>query len=173
MPLPPPAPPPCIVVGDSIAVGTADALASAGLRCAVHARVGASSAETLRGFRDDAPRAHAIIALGSNDLGRPDLLRNLVALRQRVRATRVTWVAPYAPAAAAVSTAVARSFGDDVVQLSRIESRDGIHPVSYRLLIRSLDLSPGRYAPLAPTGAVPTPSAPAHRPVRQAVVMTF
>lgn len=87
MPLPPP-PPACIVIGDSIAVGTAGALASEGLRCEVHARVGASSAEMLRTFTDGGHRARAVIALGSNDAGNPNLLRNLVALRQRVRATR-------------------------------------------------------------------------------------
>ena len=82
MPLPPP-PPACIVIGDSIAVGTAGALASEGLRCEVHARVGASSGEMLRTFNNSAPRERAVIALGSNDVGNPNLLRNLVALRQR------------------------------------------------------------------------------------------
>lgn len=176
MPLPPP-PPACIVIGDSIAVGTAGALASEGLRCEVHARVGASSAEMLRTFTDGALRERAVIALGSNDAGNPNLLRNLVALRQRVRAARVTWVTPYAPAAARISAAIARSFGDEIVHLTAIDSRDGIHPVSYRSVALSLSSSP-RYGEdrvavaRQPRTVSPAPVAAA-RPVRQAVVMTF
>ncbi len=174
MPLPPP-PPACIVIGDSIAVGTAGALASEGLRCEVHARVGASSGEMLRTFNNSAPRERAVIALGSNDVGNPNLLRNLVALRQRVRAARVAWVTPYAPAAARISAAIARSFGDEIVHLTAIDSRDGIHPINYRLIARSLSLSPryGGNAVARHPHYVAPPSAAAVRPVRQAVVMTF
>ena len=172
MPLPPP-PPVCIVIGDSIAVGTAGALASEGLRCEVHARVGASSAEMLRTFTDGGHRARAVIALGSNDAGNPNLLRNLVALRQRVRATRVAWVTPYAPAAARISAAIARSFGDEIDHLAAIDTRDGIHPASYRSVALSLSPSP-RYGGVVvarqPRAVAPAPAA---RPVRQAVVMTF
>lgn len=174
MPLPPP-PPACIVIGDSIAVGTAGALASEGLRCEVHARVGASSAEMLRTFTDGAPRERAVIALGSNDAGNPNLLRNLVALRQRVRAARVAWVTPYSSTAARISAAIARSFGDEIVHLAAIDSRDGIHPVSYRSVARSLSSSPrygGDAVARQPRTVSPAPAAAA-RPVRQAVVMTF
>ena len=85
----------------------------------------------LRTFIDGEYRVRAVIALGSNDAGNPNLLRNLVALRQRIRAERVVLVAPYAPAATRISAAIARSFGYDIVHLAAIDSRDGIHPVSY------------------------------------------
>ena len=38
----------CLILGDSTAIGTAQALAAQGIRCEVHARVGAGSAEIER-----------------------------------------------------------------------------------------------------------------------------
>jgi hypothetical protein len=163
----------CLILGDSTAVGTADALVAQGLQCAVHARVGASSTETLRTFRGNAPVERAVIGLGSNDPYNPQLVRNLVALRQRLSAVRVTWLAPYDPAAAQAAVAIARSFGDDVVYLSSVATRDRVHPVSYRQVASSLGwsgsaiaVSPYRVSPSAPR----PPSAPA---IRQAVVLRF
>lgn len=170
MPVPPP-PPACIVIGDSIAVGAAGALARAGLRCEVHARVGASSAEMLRTFTDGEYRKRVVIALGSNDAGNPNLLRNLITLRQRVRAARVTWVTPYAPAAARISAAIARSFRDDTVHLAAIDSRDGIHPVSYRSVALSLSSSPrDGGVSVARQRRAMAPAPAAARPVLQSVV---
>ncbi len=80
----------CLIVGDSTAIGTADALVAQGLQCAVHARVGASSSETVRTFPGSPPVERAVIALGSNDLTNPQLVQNLISLRSRIRATRVT-----------------------------------------------------------------------------------
>lgn len=163
----------CLILGDSTAVGTADALAAQGLRCAVHARVGASSSETLRTFNGNVPVDRAIIGLGSNDPKNPLLVRNLVALRQRLSAARVTWLAPYDPTAAGATLAVAKAFGDNVVRLDNIGTRDRVHPASYRRVATSLgwfgsSVGDGRQRvsqPLAPTPAVPT--------VRQAVVLRF
>ena len=128
----------CLILGDSTAVGTADALVAQGVQCAVHARVGASSTEALRTFRGNAPVERAVIGLGSNDPANPQLVRNLVALRQRLSAVRVTWLAPYNPSAAQATVAIARSFGDDVVHLSSVATRDRVHPVSYRQVASSL-----------------------------------
>jgi len=55
----------CLVLGDSTAIGTADALAAAGMRCAVHARSGAPSIETVRTWRSGALNDRTLIALGS------------------------------------------------------------------------------------------------------------
>jgi hypothetical protein len=162
----------CLILGDSTAVGTADALFARGLQCAVHARVGASSTETLRTFRGNSPVERAI-RLGSNDPKNPQLVRNLVALRQRLSAVRVTWLAPYSPSAAQAAVAIARSFGDEVVHLSSVATRDQVHPVSYRQVASSLGWSS---APIAVSpyrvsrSATRPPSAPA---IRQAVVLSF
>lgn len=164
----------CLVVGDSIAVGTAEALVADGLRCAVHAQVGASSGDTLRTLDRTAPAERALIALGSNDPRNPLLMRNLVALRQRIAAVRVTWLTAYDRGAAAVTTAVARAFGDEVVQLGVHASNDGIHPASYRRIARSLGwwrVETVRAAPAPSPPVLPPP--PAVRPVRQATVVVF
>jgi len=163
----------CLILGDSTAVGTADALVAQGLQCAVHARVGASSTETLRTFRGNAPVERAVIGLGSNDPKNPQLVRNLVTLRQRLSAVRVTWLAPYNPAAAQATVAIARSFGDDVVHLSSVATRDRVHPVSYRQVASSLRWSG---APIVSNGYRVSPSATRPPPtpaIRKAVVLSF
>lgn len=163
----------CLILGDSTAVGTADALASQGLRCAVHARVGASSSETVRTFSGNAPVERAVIGLGSNDPRNPQLVRNLFALRRRLSAAQVIWLVPYEPTAANATIAVAKAFGDNVLRLDNIKTQDRVHPVSYRQVASFLSwsVSSGANArqrvsqPLAPK-----PIAPA---VRQAVVLRF
>jgi len=163
----------CLILGDSTAVGTADALVSQGLRCAVHARVGASSSEMLRTFSGNAPVERAVIGLGSNDARDPRLLRNLVTLRQRLSAIRVTWLAPYDPAAADATIAVARAFGDNVVRLDNIGSRDRVHPVSYRQVASTLRWSDLPVAVTRQRVAQSLASKPIAPAVRQAVVLRF
>lgn len=163
----------CLILGDSTAVGTADALVAQGLQCAVHARVGAASTETLRTFRGNAPVERAVIGLGSNDPYNPQLVRNLVALRQRLSAVCVTWLAPYNPAAAQATVAIARSFGDDVVHLSSVATQDRVHPVSYRQIASSLGWS-GSLIPVSPYRVSPSaPRSPSNSAIRQAVVLSF
>lgn len=167
----------CLIVGDSTGLGAADALAAQGIRCEVHARVGAPSAEPLQKLRCSSSAAVALIALGSNDPGNPALASNLLAVRRRVSAVRVTWLAPYNPAAARIVLALARSVGDDVVQLSAYSTRDRLHPASYRQVARALawtNFGLGRSLPVAaaaltrPLAATPPPAS-----MRQAVVLSF
>lgn len=152
----------CLIVGDSTGVGTASALAAQGIRCELHARVGASSAEVARTWKGNLPVARALLAIGSNDPTSPSLTRNLVSVRQRVRAASVTWLLPYNAFAARVVTTVATSFGDRIVPLSFQPSTDRVHPRSYRPVAVSLgwkDVSGFR-------NIVSTPSAEAARPAR-------
>lgn len=128
----------CLILGDSTGVGTAAALAAVGVRCEMHARVGASSTEALRTWTGGRPVPLALIALGSNDPTNPALAKNLVELRRRTVAARVTWLAPYHPAAARVVVGLARAFGDDVVSLAYLPSRDRVHPSSYKQIALSL-----------------------------------
>ncbi len=166
----------CLILGDSTGVGTADALAAQGLRCEVHARVSAPSSETVQTWRGGRPVDRALIALGSNDATSPKLARNLLTLRRRVLAGRVTWLAPYHPGAAQVVTAIARSFGDDVVQLASYGSRDRIHPNSYLSVAVSLGWSDmGSSMPLLARRPSPQPPRATFTasPIRQAVVLSF
>jgi len=128
----------CLIIGDSTGVGTAGALAARGIRCEVHARVGASSSDVARMWRGSAPAAHALLAIGSNDPMNPSLARNLVTVRRRTTAARVTWLLPYHPSAARVVATVAASFGDQVVPLSFQATADQIHPRSYGSVAVSL-----------------------------------
>lgn len=166
----------CLILGDSTGVGTASALAAQGLRCEVHARVSAPSSETVQTWRGGRPVDRALIALGSNDATSPSLARNLLTLRRRVLAGRVTWLAPYHPGAAQVVTALARSFGDEVVQLANYGSKDRVHPNSYTSIAVSLGWS-GMGAPTAVTmrrPSLPPPrSTEAASAIRQAVVLSF
>ncbi|MDJ0277651.1 hypothetical protein QLH51_12675 [Sphingomonas sp. 2R-10] len=165
----------CLILGDSTAVGTADALAAQGMRCAVHAREGAPSIETVKTWHSGSFSDRALIALGSNDALNPDLAGNLQLLRQRVSARRVTWLAPYHRRAAAIVSAIAEQFGDSVVHLGRFSSADGIHPKSYRTVASALQWQtpaplPYRYA-TARSSPAPVPKA--EQAIRRAVVMTF
>ena len=109
----------CLILGDSTAVGTAQALAAQGIRCEVHARVGAGSAEIERRVRGASAATVALIALGSNDAASPALPTNLLALRRRTTAVKVAWLAPYDLRASSIVTSIAARFGDTVIPLER------------------------------------------------------
>ena len=122
----------CLILGDSTGVGTAGALAREGIQCEIHAHVGARSSGVLEEWQGRITSAVALIALGSNDVGDQRLERRLVALRARTRVPRVTWLAPYNHIAALIVTRVALRFGDKVIPLALLPTRDGVHPTSYR-----------------------------------------
>lgn len=122
----------CLILGDSTGVGTAGALAREGIQCEIHAHVGARSSGVLEEWQGRITPAVALIALGSNDVGDPRLERRLIALRARTRAPRVTWLAPYNRTAALIVMKVALRFGDKVIPLAQLPTRDGVHPTSYR-----------------------------------------
>ncbi|WP_145147778.1 hypothetical protein [Sphingomonas solaris] len=136
----------------------------------------APSSETVQTWHGGRPVYRALIALGSNDATSPKLAENLLTLRRRVLAGRVTWLAPYHPGAAQVVTAIARSFGDNVVQLASYGSRDRVHPNSYSSVAVSLGWSGmGSSVPLLARRPSPQPPRATFTasPIRQAVVLSF
>jgi len=163
----------CLIIGDSTALGTANALVAQGIRCAVHARIGASSAEPVRTFQSGTAADRVLIALGSNDPTNPGLARNLTIVRQRTIGSRVTWLAPYHAGAAKIVSEIARAFGDPVIQLSAVPSRDRVHPNSYRTVAAALQWqipAPTRWQYHA---ARPSQTPQREPSVRQAVVLSF
>ena len=76
----------------------------------------------------------AVISLGSND-GGADTRASLEAVRSRVHADRVVWIAPCLGARAEV-LAIAASYGDQVVSFTA--GRDGVHPQSYPAIARQV-----------------------------------
>ena len=160
--------PACLIVGDSIGVGMAGALAMQGIHCEVRAQVGATSKRVLDLQPVIAATGHAVIAAGSNDPANPGLKQNLRRLRTRLAAQRVTWIAPYDARASRIVVSLALTFGDTVVPLSLYATRDRVHPASYGPLSRSLAWP----APVPSAHVTPLNPAPP-RPVRRAVVMAF
>lgn len=159
--------PACLIVGDSIGVGMAGALALQGIHCELRAQVGATSKRALDLQPVTSATGHAVIAAGSNDPANPGLEQNLRRLRTRLAAQRVTWIAPYDARASRIVMSLALSFGDTVVPLSLYPTRDRVHPASYGALSRRLSM-----AASVPSHGTPfTPAA--RKPVRRAVVMAF
>jgi hypothetical protein len=103
----------------------------------------------------------------------PALARNLMAVRRRTTAARVTWLLPYHPAAARVVATVAASFGDQVVPLSFQPTADQIHPRSYGSVAVSLGWKEvagfRKLVSVAPSGVAPLPPPLAAR--RRATVL--
>lgn len=163
----------CFIIGDSTALGTPNALAAQGIRCSVHARVGAPSGEPVRSFRSPLGAGRVLIALGSNDPTNPRLARNLLVVRQRTMGSRVTWLAPYHAGAARIVTDIARSFGDPVIQLAAVPSRDRVHPQDYGTVAAALQWQKPASTRVdhRTTRALPSPEQGSS--ARQAVVLSF
>jgi hypothetical protein len=122
----------CLFVGDSTALGAAQAYnRTAAAPCTVQVRVGAGPTEAARWPLPAAPIGTAIVGLGSNDPASPVLADDLARLRHRLVATRVIWLLPYDRRAAITVERVAISFGDYVIDLAELPSRDRLHPVTY------------------------------------------
>lgn len=122
----------CLFVGDSTAQGAAQAFNRGAVApCPVVARVGAGSREVARWPLPATSARFAIVGIGSNDPTSPALAGNLWARRQTLRASRVVWLLPYHRGAAATVERVATRWGDYVLDLGQLPSRDHIHPLTY------------------------------------------
>lgn len=123
---------PCMILGDSIAVGIAQHRPD----CVAEARVGrASAAQRVPGV----PAGVTVISLGSNDGGaRGATLGHLRELRRGTLAVRVVWIVPANPRAAAAVRQVAAEFYDDTLDLA--PGPDGVHPTpaGYRALAQAV-----------------------------------
>jgi hypothetical protein len=126
--------PACIFIGDSIAVGLAQAINRGGLVCDRAARVGVGSAKVVAAALGAADYPIAIVSAGSNNPRDPRLERDLNAIRQVLWRSRVIWVLPYHRGAAYAVTRVAFAFNDAVVDLARYPSDDGVHPRDYKVV---------------------------------------
>lgn len=134
----------CLIIGDSIAQGAAAALRAALFdRCAIVAQQGISSRQIARIVPADTFNTAAISA-GSNDADSPALSQRLAQLRAGISARYVLWIMPYHRRAAQIVRATAATYGDSVIDLAELPSRDRLHPASYRGL--GVALSRGGYA---------------------------
>ena len=116
---------------------------------------GAASTAMLRWAPPPRSFDTAILSIGSNDdIGSfkavPGNLRgaeearrrrvrvNISFLRQHLPVRRVIWLLPYDRRRAAIVESIAASFGDEILDVARFASRDGIHPASYRQVAAAL-----------------------------------
>jgi len=134
----------CLVLGDSIAVGTGQALRAEGVVCRLEAAVGISTAGWRVRFAPwDIPADVVVISLGSNDGGRaayPDLWQ----IRKRIKAKKVIWILPANNhVAASAISAMATELGDYVMAFA--PAKDGIHPHSYTPLAEHIKPIVQRY----------------------------
>ena len=123
----------CMIIGDSIAVGTHVVRKE----CAEHATGGLNSWQWNKKYRDANLTAKSvIISLGTNDHQYIKTRKELEAVRARVNADRVYWVLPMGNSPKSGVTlddiqhtvaAVAEKYNDTVIATSRLQ-KDKIHP---------------------------------------------
>ncbi len=120
----------CLILGDSIAVGTAQFKPE----CTVVAKGGINSRQYYQQYvlprQNDFGAEVVIISLGSNDWDGIKTYNELYRLRERVKAQRVYWVMPnpekFIRQAEDVKL-IALSFGDFVIKPKRYQA-DQVHP---------------------------------------------
>ena len=116
----------CLIVGDSIAVGTATARPE----CVAYAKGGINSYQWLNKNIDKTPLTAktVIISLGSNDHKHVKTQSELQAIRQLTKADRVFWILPaIKPDIQEIVRKVAAEYGDTVLPITRLQ-KDGVHP---------------------------------------------
>lgn len=141
-----------LVIGDSIAVGTASALSPT----KTSAVVGANS-KTIAGFAVSGTYTQMVISAGSNDKGQNFTTAQqqsyLKAIRDKQPNAKTVWILPYDAAMKAVVRSVAASYGDSTVDLSQFSSADGLHPKSYSSLASSVKTALGSTAAASASGS--------------------
>jgi lysophospholipase L1-like esterase len=122
----------CLIVGDSIAVGTKQFMPE----CQLQGKGGINTWQFNRMYKGSFYADTVIISLGSNDHKGVKTYDELFEMRQRVGAKNVFWVLPAGNnPAGEVSIAkiqsivkeIASSYGDTVLPITRLQP-DGIHP---------------------------------------------
>jgi lysophospholipase L1-like esterase len=117
----------CLILGDSIAVGTAQFRPD----CAVYAKSGINSHNWLnKNVGKDLTAKSVIISLGSNDHRGVKTFHKLMAIRQLTDAGRVYWILPAnKPDVTEIVEIIARNFGDTILPITSL-SKDGVHPTT-------------------------------------------
>ena len=115
----------CLILGDSIAVGTHQARSE----CVAYARGGWNTWQWNRDYlKNDLTANTVIISLGSNDHAGVKTRKELETMRAKVKGSRVFWILPAIkePIQNTVKD-IAQRYGDIVLPITKI-SKDGVHP---------------------------------------------
>jgi lysophospholipase L1-like esterase len=116
----------CLILGDSIAVGTHQARPD----CASYAKGGWNTWQWNRDYlKNDLSARTVIISLGSNDHKGVKTRAELQRIREKVGVTaRVFWILPaIKPEIQAIVKSMAEEYGDTVLPITRLQ-KDGVHP---------------------------------------------
>ena len=122
----------CLIVGDSIAVGTKMFMP----QCQLQGKGGINTWQFNKMYKGSFYADTVIISLGSNDHKGVKTYDELFEMRQRVGAKNVFWVLPAGnlPAGGvpiakiqSIVKEIASSYGDTVLPITRLQP-DGIHP---------------------------------------------
>lgn len=120
----------CIVLGDSIAVGTQ----LQRYECTSYAKGGINSSQWNKNYIDKPLSSHSvIISLGTNDHKGVNTFKELLKMRERVNAERVYWIMPPCNEKFCkqnindIVEIIARNYGDQIIGTNRVQA-DGIHP---------------------------------------------
>ncbi len=129
----------CMIIGDSIAVGTSQARPE----CVSYSRGGWNSWQWNKDYLSKAsaqPAKTVIISLGANDHKGVKTEQELRKMRAAIKADRVFWISPgmeRKPVPQTAIEAIAREYGDTVIPRPMAHmSADGVHPTGrgYKIL---------------------------------------
>ena len=130
----------CLIIGDSIAVGTHMARPE----CVAYAKGGWNSWQWNKDYLDKAsaqPARTVIISLGANDHKSVKTEQELRKMRSAIKGDRVFWISPGAerkPVPQDAIERIAKEYGDIVLDRPvQHMSSDGVHPTGkgYRQLV--------------------------------------
>jgi lysophospholipase L1-like esterase len=123
----------CLIVGDSIAVGTQMFRPE----CTLVGKGGINTWQFNKNYAQKIePATTVIISLGSNDHSGVHTFKELMATRQRIEGKRVFWILPAGNLKAGgvdikniqeMVHIIAKNFGDTVLPITRLQP-DNIHP---------------------------------------------
>ena len=116
----------CLIVGDSIAVGTSQVRTE----CVSYSKGGINSHQWVNQYIGKTPlqAKTVIISLGSNDHKYVKTERELETIRQLTKADRVYWILPaIKPNIQEIVKKVAEKYGDTILPITRLQ-KDGVHP---------------------------------------------
>jgi lysophospholipase L1-like esterase len=120
----------CLILGDSIAVGTAQARPE----CVSYSKGGINSYNWLNKNVSKSPyvATHVIISLGANDHRGVKTEAELRTIRQLTKADRVYWIDPgqdRKPIPHDAIVRIAKEYGDTIIPRPKNHmSADGVHP---------------------------------------------
>ncbi len=120
----------CIVLGDSIAVGTH----LQRYECVSYSKGGINTWQWNKTFGDNALKAGTvIISLGTNDHKGVKTEQELLAMRDKVKASKVFWIMPPCNDKFCkqnvndIVKKIAEANGDTIIGTKRVQA-DGVHP---------------------------------------------